>query len=64
MWKSSTIYLSSVGQERNDHLVTGHTSVDSRAVQLKNQRLNLIMLGDSRFTEDEEYDDTKSRNRV
>ena len=41
-------------QERNDRLVTGHTSVDSRGLQLKNQRLNLFMFGDSGFTEDEE----------
>ena len=41
-------------QERNDRLVTGHTSVDSRDVQWKNQRINLFLFGDSGFTEDEE----------
>ena len=38
----------------NDRLVTGHTSVDSRDVQWKNQRVNLFQLGDSMFTEGEE----------
>ena len=52
--KSSTIYRSSVGQERNDCLVTGHTSVDSRGVQWKNLRINLFLFGDSGFTEEDE----------
>ena len=48
-----------MGQEKNDRLVTGHTSVDSRGVQWKNQRINLFLFGDSGFTEDEEYDYAK-----
>ena len=32
--------------------MTGHTSVDSRDVQWKNQRINLFLFGDSGFTED------------
>ena len=57
--KSSTIYRSSVGQVRNDRLVTGHTSVDGGGVQWKNQRINIFLLGDSGFTEEDEekYDD-------
>ena len=52
--KSSTIYRSSVGQERSDRLVTGHTSVDGGGVQWKNQRLNIFLLGDSGFSEEDE----------
>ena len=52
--KSSTIYRSSVGQERNDRLMTGHTSVDSRGVQWKNLRINLFLFGDSGFSEEDE----------
>ena len=48
------IYRSSVGQERNNPLVTGNTSVDGRDVQWKNQRINLFQLGDSRFTQEDE----------
>ena len=48
------IYRSSVGQERNNRLVTGHTSVDGRDVQWKNQHMNLFQLGDSGFTEEDE----------
>ena len=46
-----------MGQERNDRLVTGHTSVDSRGVQWKNQHINLFLFGDSGFTEEDEDDD-------
>ena len=45
-----------MGEERNDRLVTGHTSVDSRGVQWKNQRLNLFLLGDSGFTKNNVHD--------
>ena len=48
------LLCSSVGQERNDRLVTGHTSVDSRGVQWKNLRINLFLFGDSGFTEEDE----------
>ena len=48
------IYRSSVGQERNDRLVTGHTSVDSRGVQWKNLRINVFLFGDSEFSEEDE----------
>ena len=33
--KSSTIYRSSVGQERNDRLVTGHTFIEVEAFSEK-----------------------------
>ena len=39
--------------------MTGHTSVDSRGVQWKNQRTNLFLLGDSGFSEENNDDDTK-----
>ena len=42
------------GTRENDRLVTGHTSVDSRGVQLKNQCINLFLFGDSGFTEEDE----------
>ena len=48
-----------MGEERSDRLVTGHTSVDSRDVQWKNQRIHLFLLGDIGFSEEDE-DDLKS----
>ena len=62
--KNSTIYCSSVGQEKNDRLVTGHTSVDGRDVQWKNQHMNLFLLRDSGFTEEAKnnnYDDDDTK---
>ena len=54
--KGSTINCSSVGQERINHFVTGHTYVVSRGVWLKNQCNNLFQHGDSGFTEKEDED--------
>ena len=56
------IYCRCEEQERKEHLVTVHTSACVRGALYKGQRVNLFLLQDSGFTEEEEdkeYDDTK-----
>ena len=42
--KGSTIYHSSTGQDRSDHLVTGHTFVDGRRGLITYQRIDVFQL--------------------
>ena len=45
-----------MGQERKDCLVTGHTSVDSRHIQWKNQCMNLEIMGFLKKMKNNNYD--------